>query len=304
MALDINIKTGLEKPLEKLIETISKGTGVLYRDTIGVELTVKRIKAIGKAEAEVEKFSIIKKAEANRDAYLIERGMSLNDRAKLRVDAKENRRQENLEKTISIAKENLPEKVSDDPVDMDWAVRFFDIAQDINNDEMRFIWGKILAGEVKKPGSFSIRTLEVLKNLDKEDAKVFTEITSFVSGDTEDDDLSEIIKCGNDTKILDKCGLSYNKIISLRDANLILNGDSIGATWDFEESMTLINCGEEIKIKYKGGKRDIQIPVFILTNAGREIYQIIESQKNPTYIEELRNYLNKIGFEVIQKERG
>src|SRR5690606_25427708 len=66
------------------------------------------------------------------------------------------------------------QSVTDEPLDEDWKTRFFNIAEDISNEEMQSLWGKILAGEIKQPKSYSLRTLELLKNLSKEEAEVFT----------------------------------------------------------------------------------------------------------------------------------
>ena len=44
---------------------------------------------------------------------------------------------------------------------------------------MRVLWGKILAGEVRKPNSFSLRTLETLRNMSTDDAKLFSKLCGF-----------------------------------------------------------------------------------------------------------------------------
>lgn len=66
--------------------------------------------------------------------------------------------------------------VSDEPVDPDWMFQFIDCASNIAKEEMQKLWGKVLAGEVKKPGSFSRRTLDTLKNLSTEEAKLLENV--------------------------------------------------------------------------------------------------------------------------------
>lgn len=44
---------------------------------------------------------------------------------------------------------------------------------------MQILWGKVLAGEIKSPNSYSLRTLELLRNLSKNDAEVFTKIAKY-----------------------------------------------------------------------------------------------------------------------------
>jgi hypothetical protein len=48
--------------------------------------------------------------------------------------------------TEELKKEN---DVSDTPVDEDWIVRFFNVVEDISDEMMQQLWGRILAGEVK-----------------------------------------------------------------------------------------------------------------------------------------------------------
>tara|TARA_R110000868_G_scaffold8205_6_gene42687 strand:+ start:3815 stop:4069 length:255 start_codon:yes stop_codon:yes gene_type:complete len=60
---------GLEKPLEKLIETVSQGIGVVANHRY--QFDVAKAKRIGQAEAENEKRKIIAKAEGNAEAIAI-----------------------------------------------------------------------------------------------------------------------------------------------------------------------------------------------------------------------------------------
>ena len=61
-------------------------------------------------------------------------------------------------------------------MDKDWFTRYFNIVQDISNEDIQDLWAKLLAGEIKQPGSFSYRTLETLKNMTTDEAELFTKI--------------------------------------------------------------------------------------------------------------------------------
>ena len=73
----------------------------------------------------------------------------------------------NIDNVTQIAAEQLSQEdfVSEEPVEEDWTTRFFNIVEDISDEEMQRLWGKILAGEVKQPKSYSLRTLELLKKI-------------------------------------------------------------------------------------------------------------------------------------------
>src|SRR5208282_1792888 len=49
-----------------------------------------------------------------------------------------------------------------------------------NRQEMEHLWAKILAGEARKPGSFSKRCLDFLSTFEKEEAQLFTSVCKFI----------------------------------------------------------------------------------------------------------------------------
>ena len=93
---------------------------------------------------------------------------ALQMRAEIREHQESIRQQSNIENVLSQTANELlytsDDAVSADPIVDDWIARFFGIIRDISSQEMQFIWSKILAGEFKKPGSFSLRTLDVIRN--------------------------------------------------------------------------------------------------------------------------------------------
>jgi uncharacterized repeat protein (TIGR03899 family) len=154
------------KPIEKLIEVISQGIGTLYRP-----------RAIKKeADAEAYKIQVLEKAKtiANAENKLIE--FDTLSAIEQKILFQEQRKQNNIENIIEVAVEQIIQEpnVNSENIDQDWITRFFKIAEDISNDEMQKLWGRILSGEVKQPGSFSLRTLNLLKDLNKQEAEIFT----------------------------------------------------------------------------------------------------------------------------------
>lgn len=79
--------------------------------------------------------------------------------------AKESRKLNNVKSVIEKAESNFKEGelVSNESVNTDWINRFFGIVEDISDDTLHDIWGHILAGEIKHPKSYSLRTLELLR---------------------------------------------------------------------------------------------------------------------------------------------
>ena len=66
------------------------------------------------------------------------------------------------------------------PIDEDWLFTWRDFAGKVSTEDLQRLWGSILAGEVKSPGSFSIRTLEFLRGLSKSDADQISQLARYV----------------------------------------------------------------------------------------------------------------------------
>jgi len=84
------------------------------------------------------------------------------------------RRQVNVAHAIAHAEEVLQDDTQEPPsknIDDDWLYRWRDYAGDVSAETMQQLWGKILAGELKAPGSYSLRVLDFLRNLSQDEAQ-------------------------------------------------------------------------------------------------------------------------------------
>lgn len=153
---------GLSEPLTKLVESVSSAVGVIYEP--------RRIRKRAEAEAD----AMIALAEGEIQVEELKR------RAEERVNYIELRRQRNVERIFAQAAEELPPSVDKRPADEDWVAQFFNLSQDVGDEEMQTLWARILAGEVARPGKYSLRTLQAVKLLSKEDARLFSQYCSYV----------------------------------------------------------------------------------------------------------------------------
>jgi hypothetical protein len=105
------------------------------------------------------------------------------DRIRARRSAEDARNQENLEAITAEAAKALNDQsrpVEDQPVDPDWVASFINSCKDVSDKQMQGLWARILAGEVTKPGSFSLRTLAFVRTMSKAEAELFTRFCSTV----------------------------------------------------------------------------------------------------------------------------
>ena len=73
--------------------------------------------------------------------------------------AQEIRSEGNVSKALLGAEaelENDPQTPPDRTVDEDWLFRWRDAASVVSSEELQTLWGRVLAGEIKSPGSFSV----------------------------------------------------------------------------------------------------------------------------------------------------
>jgi hypothetical protein len=212
------------------LETIESAIGAIARPW--------QVRRIGKAEGDVQAYKIIAEATAKQKIEDTQRAIKasaalINDneggpvelcqRAISRFISIEERRQENIENICAVAAHNMQQDVSDDKVEPDWTAKFFDDCKDVSNEAVQNIWGRILAGEVAKPGSYSMSTLTVLKNLDPRDAHFFN-ILALQSFRREewDEYVPFVMKIDNDYLL--KRGFAYSILQDLHDAGLIRLG--------------------------------------------------------------------------------
>lgn len=60
-----------------------------------------------------------------------------------------------------------------DPIDPDWLNMFSSHAENASSEHLRTLWARILAGQVRAPGRFSLATLRFVSELDKSIAELF-----------------------------------------------------------------------------------------------------------------------------------
>lgn len=77
-----------------------------------------------------------------------------------------------------------PEKAAS-PTD-DWMNSFMRFAEDASSERMQDLFGRILAGEVSRPGAFGLTTMRILSELDQDIAEDFTYAWSLSVGESVD----------------------------------------------------------------------------------------------------------------------
>lgn len=322
---------GLSQPLTKLIETVGCGIGKLYEP--------RYIERIAKAKA--KEIETISGAISNNitlpmnydNGVISISTKDANDlviRAQNRFLFQEMKKQQNIESVVSNAYSVLKnvDSVSDTPVEADWISEFFDCVANVSAEKMQILWGKLLAGEVKQPGSFSLRTLDVLKRLSQKEALIFDEIAPYIlqcKGDEVETIVDYFLLTNKNDNLLAKYGFSFTKIIALNDAGLISENSLISIGFQIQANSTEFIRGldKSIEIKNCGnGKVTLTHPAYLLTEAGKELFPIVlprdnvenadkylmdcikelQTGKLTTIISDDSSNINKISFTLVNND--
>lgn len=270
----------LVSPCEKLIMSIPAAIGKAYEPRYKrrmADADAYQIAAIGKALRESCDIPIT----YNKDGLT----MSTADeefvkRTQNRLAYQELTKQKNIESVVDHAYEQLKDEadVPNNPVDTDWINRFFNAVAEVSSEDMQRIWGKILAGEVKQPGSFSLRTLQVIKNINKEEALLFEKIAPFVMSCHADKDKTFFDSFLFAGKIMHKYGIYFPDIMKLNDAGLLYEDAFINVGFELmpNETDCFWGCGKKIEVtNINEMKSKVICSAYVLTEAGKELLPIV-----------------------------
>lgn len=279
----------LVSPAEKLVDAIQGAIGKAYEPRYRKRLTdaaVYEIERIGQAVRENSDIpitydkNIVSIDIRDYDAFI--------KRAESRLAYQELTKQKNIEKVSDIAYSDLEghPPVTNEPMDQDWVFRFFNSVEDISNEKMQLLWGKLLAKEAIHPGSFSLRTLTTLKNLTEEEAALFQKIVPYLltcPGD-ETNTFSDYFLLYS--PILNKYNIKFPELMLLGEAGIISVNSQIRAGLALKPNQTGT-------IRAMGSKKVIKITniasvdvsasfsSYILTEAGKEFLPVVQSFNCP-----------------------
>ncbi|MEN5231519.1 DUF2806 domain-containing protein [Sphingobacterium faecium] len=273
------------KPIEKLIETVSQGIGILYEPT--------RIKKLANADA--YRYEKMEEAKAKGLILMADTENELLIRAKQRLTLQEIDRQINIDNIVQKSVDALEDSVSETPVDPDWRSKFFNKAQDISSDELQEVWAKILANEITSPGNVSLRSLEVLSSLSKAEALIFSKVAklSFSYGSIYKLYSSQDIKEFN---------LTFNDILELSACGLMYDNTSLNITYNIEDSQrgVALFFGNTIVFCNKENAQTITFDQFKLTPMGAELANALKIEKDYNYLDAFISKCKEDGY-IITK---
>jgi hypothetical protein len=175
------------------------------------------------------------------------------------------------------------------PIDDDWLYMWRDFAGKVSTEDLQRLWGGILAGEVKSPGSFSIRTLNFLRELSKSEAEQISHLARYVVEGC-------IIR--SQSKYLTEHGLPLSKLLEMQELGLLLGVEAFGLTREFPTGtrnkfrLPLRSHGKALLVEDDDATKKVKLNVYHLTSVGGQLMSLGSFEPDV-------EYLRLIGKEIV-----
>ena len=151
--------------------------------------------------------------------------------------------------------------------DEEWLNVFERYAEEASTERMQKLWGRVLAGELRKRGSFSMRSLRFLSEFSQADAVLFANFCENVFGECVP---MSLVKPDADADIRDLLSLKAADLIEGAESGLqlTLTFDEHGFAWLREGKLLLLFTGAP-------GEK-IVVRSYTLTPIGRELIGLLD----------------------------
>lgn len=217
----------------------------------------------------------------------------------------ETQKASNLQAVLNIALNVTINEQTSDNLDPDWFFAFSTMAEEIYSPPMQELWGKIFAVEVARPGSFSLRTLQLLKTLTHRDAQVFNKAVNVASRRNNDavprilvgyhkrKGLLSLLRRPVPEQInLANVGLSYPDLLSLQEMKLIYTSEIESAEYNEGQQVTWRCVNENISLTSKTS--GVALVYYKFTSVGSELYKLVTKLPNEAYLTSIKSVLGEV----------
>ena len=233
------------------------------------------------------------------------------ERASSRYSSKLIREQLNLDEIVlNAAKELATSKNTDAPahgkdLQEDWLNEFENLARLKSSQDMKLIFGRILAAEIKKPGTFSIKTMRVISQLEVEVINYFQRLCSqsvslrsgeFIldarvvafNGIATNNPVKQYGLSFENLSVLEEYGLILSEYNSWNDYGASIKHETNDLPFDFyfsDKPYSLIPTDTELF------ERNLKLNGIAFSKAGLQLLSIMPLVEVSSYRKALTNYL-------------
>lgn len=201
-------------------------------------------------------------------------------------------------------------------IDDDWFNVFEKEASQKSSEDMQRRFGRVLAGEIEKPGSYSIKVVKILGELDQYAAALFKRLCSacVVLGIPDSKILidARVPSLGGKagTNALGKYGLNFGQLNILNEYGLIISDYDTWLTCEgiieYEGSPAPLQFCHQgstwvlLSLPERDNETELRLSGVVLSGAGLELFRIIDQEPMPEYTEDLKKFFEKQKLRMVE----
>jgi hypothetical protein len=204
----------------------------------------------------------------------------------------------NATKAILFAEEQLAYDTQTPPtrdIDEDWLFVWREYAGKVSVEDLQKLWGSVLAGEVKAPGRYSIRTLEFLKTLSKPEAEMISRLASYVID-------GRVARA--QSAYLDSKDLNFSMLLVMQELGVISGVESVGLTTTYKSVVdgkfvrAFVSHSKVLIVEHDDPSKTLEFEIYMLTAVGRQVLGLGSFEPDLEYMRLIgKEFVNK-GFKV------
>ena len=203
------------------------------------------------------------------------------------------------------------------PINEDWLNSFEKEASQKSTEEMQLLFGRILAGEIQRPSSFSIKTVRLVSGLDIEVAQLFKKLCSLcITQKIEeptgalilDSRVASLNGSAGSNSLLDY-GLQFDNLNILQENGLIISDYNSWMDYKFsicdEEKRVVVPFEYDRKmwglvpLQERPKDQQFQIHGVVLSRTGKELLSVVEIEEDEKYTLALKEYFKRLNLEMV-----
>ena len=197
----------------------------------------------------------------------------------------------------------------------DWLNAFEQEAVNMSSEHMQKLFGKILAGEIRRPTTYSIRTVKLIAQLDNKAAELFRKLCSMaltlqLGSNIQDSRVAAVAAGAATSNGLQNYGLNFADLNILFEYGLIISdynsympyqhsiveSQSVNIPFRYVKNYFALKPTKEMSQEQKQAFR---LHGVALSRAGTELISIVDIEENPNYTAALREHLTAQGFDIV-----
>jgi Protein of unknown function (DUF2806) len=208
------------------------------------------------------------------------------------------RREINATKAVLYAEEQLASDSQQPPsreIEDDWLFAWREYAGRVAAEDLQRLWGSVLAGEIKSPGRYSMRTLEFLKTLSKEEAEAISRLASYA--------IDGRIARGQ-MAYLETHGISFGLMLQMQEMGVLSGVEAVGLNTTYKSNVegtfikALLSNGKALIVEHDDPLKLLQLDIYMLTSVGIQILGLGKFEPDIEYLKLVGKQIVAEGFKV------